>query len=1316
MTTTTQAYTTAEKQRLERLTLSYYRAIAAEEAYQDFTAAAPDGVYNSGSIRADIASATRHLTFEDARGINNLEQVKAALNDSNFRSNRGVFRKVGIVTGVDPEHYGGEWGVELEDTSGLWGQLTGNPSVDIGMAADETTLRAAKDDLYYNTGEQVIFGGLNADLGQPNLASKNPPRPLPGQDGGPYPGHYGLYEYIMSPRVAQFLLAKDPAAGDANALIKLCLTTLEQHRVYQSMVAAEAPLPTNGAANTTQFDNSQLIHARSVLLERVMTKVQARPAKWQDFLPTAQTTFNIRAILERGESYQTFARLIEKTHKFAPFRSKEQSDVEPEARATYGYIKDLVTDNKISTLYDGLIKEAGRLLGGPYEDYREEYVKDEIKAIKEFFGVPGADGTELTDAPALATIEEVVKEEQAGSQARKGIAAAARRLTALDMQCYLLEHIRSIHGQRVDPTGKFASNYKHVTQVSTDNKSGPALLINAIRTGHIGEASMEVLLNLCPDVYALLQPYIRIYRVDYDTEGKVKGEPLELHIPSFLGNSVQADRGVEGITGGSRGRHAGSGLRSFSWELKGVQPAEVDNNITAKMEIYFQSIDDFFRGASQAGESGAPNFLDLIINSPAVKRANSGAANRSSKCARKNLYRHYEGENYRIKVIAGWAVPDDHSLKHATANIFGGADADALANAIRSTQVALYLQQVRHNLNFQEDGSVILDIDYQASLAGLLTGPTANILSDSPNVLKDKLKILKDETDRLRDISSPTAQDKQDLEEYAELRKKILNEDRLIKYRKFLQGLLAQDCNIASRIYSMPVDLNELLLTPYNALTPEQRAARAKRRNDPSFSTSITTPDALNLTLLGAFNKAQKLEGGKTVGEVFDESEQARYIAIQEKREQFKFIPFMFLGDLIDNAVEQIKINNAGAALNFRTLLADADIVDPLIAMQILNFDCLDEDDIRNRGFLSKLKETDIFSLKGPNGVQLKINLGDIPISLDAFQVWFKDNVIRKDKDKYYLLHFIKSICADLISKAFDSDCFGADYNFKQRFDAQPLTLKKSPLPPEISAAVLGGRMPMATAHAGNTIPALIVMPTDSRPSNLKGEYGDDLAKGIYHHYIGASCGPLKTLSFNREDQEFLREMKIQKEGALGPEQLRELYSANIELMGNNLYQNGAYIYINPTLVDATKEELDYLGLHGYYLVTSVSSKITPEGFDTSITALHEGIEFGENPTTTPEVFAGNAEFNGGPPPNFATLSTDYWKIRQQTADLEAAAAAGDEGARSQLESEETAREGGFRLRTGDVVDEVVEHFPVVGPGYTIVKRKLFEWLRNRED
>jgi hypothetical protein len=147
----------------------------------------------------------------------------------------------------------------------------------------------------------------------------------------------------------------------------------------------------------------------------------------------------------------------------------------------------------------------------------------------------------------------------------------------------------------------------------------------------------------------------------------------------------------------------------------------------------------------------------------------------------------------------------------------------------------------------------------------------------------------------------------------------------------------------------------------------------------------------------------------------------------------------------------------------------------------------------------------------------------------------------------------------------------------------------------------------------------MILFSTDAAGRNLVGDFNKDLQKGIYHHYIGASCGLMRKLDFQREDQPFLREAKIQKAGALGAEQLRELYSVNITLVGSNLYKNGNYIYVSPLLINSTKEQMTLLGLHGYYLVTSVSSEITENSFTTSIRALQEGIEFrNDGPTGNP--------------------------------------------------------------------------------------------------
>jgi hypothetical protein len=262
------------------------------------------------------------------------------------------------------------------------------------------------------------------------------------------------------------------------------------------------------------------------------------------------------------------------------------------------------------------------------------------------------------------------------------------------------------------------------------------------------------------------------------------------------------------------------------------------------------------------------------------------------------------------------------------------------------------------------------------------------------------------------------------------------------------------------------------------------------------------------------------------------------------------------------------------------------------------------------------------------------INIGDIPISTEAFQLFFKNRVVKKNRETYHFLYFIKELCGELITKALNKTCFGPDISFQQRFDVRPLTYipedqSAQPQPASKYVRTLARQADiLPSTPIGDTRQALILLPTDSRPRNLTGDYESDTNKGIFHHYIGASCGLLKTLQFSREDQEYLREAKIQREGALGAEQLRELYSSRLELVGNNLYKNGMYIYINPTLLDASEMELDYLGLHGYYLVTGVESTVTPTGFNTTLTALHEGIEFNA-PALSVEIYNVEAE----PPP-----------------------------------------------------------------------------------
>ena len=561
---------------------------------------------------------------------------------------------------------------------------------------------------------------------------------------------------------------------------------------------------------------------------------------------------------------------------------------------------------------------------------------------------------------------------------------------------------------------------------------------------------------------------------------------------------------------------------------------------------------------------------------------------------------------------------------------------------------------VQHQINFNQNGSLELSISYRASLAGLLSGRTSNILDESGKTLakdiEDVESKIKNEKEEIAE-NATRAQKEASQSRVEELQKEIKELraiDRNVKYKKLLKKLFFSnnsDTNTISgtKIHSLSVNPYELSQTSYEELSPEARAARVKRKLGTSLE--IDTVASVSTATIDALNE-NKAGSGKDINDIVAKAEFKRFQDL-EKANRVS-IPYFYLGDLFDAILEQIKENYPQElgqdGLNFKFFMSDVEMIDPLQAFKIENLE-----NLLSCGYsLRDISKVEIFATENPesfsqlNGIYRTMNIGDIPVSLDAFQVWFKNNVIKNERSNYYLLFFIKDVCKDLISAALSSKCFGDGFKFEQRFDARPLTVntttgRRSRYTPSKTYTVPQLRAGVRAVHeAPNPSfvePALILYSTDSKPHALTGrDPSGDAAKGIYHHYLGSVCGLVKSINFQREDQPYQRESRIQKQGALGPEQLRELYSTNIELVGNNLYKNGMYIYVNPSLINADRSYLDYLGLHGYYLVTKVESTITPSGFDVSIRALHEGIDFKQQ-ALQPSALAINPDIAPEDPP-----------------------------------------------------------------------------------
>jgi hypothetical protein len=856
---------------------------------------------------------------------------------------------------------------------------------------------------------------------------------------------------------------------------------------------------------------------------------------------------------------------------------------------------------------------------------------ENLNSLDRLFNAASNDnqGPEVADDEDRKQVEEEQKRDLY-AEARNEANRNRRALTPTDLQCYLLENI----GRLSQREGILSSTYRHCSMLDTNRN--PALVLNEMEK-RLTQEEAEALLAICPEVQAALVPYFKLYRVDYDRQGKPlvrkgpNGEPrsndIEFEIPNFI-----SETDIAQITTSGTGRIPGAGMKKFSWSLDGVQPATVDNNITATLELYFQTVNDFFQDTYKAGNPEKPTFLDLIIASPGADTdsetetdddpgADPGSPAQCTKKIDSQLSERYDGARFRIKAVAGWASPPNLLEMFPS---LGKATADALQSALNKQKTTLFLQQTRHDIDFAQDGSLKLTINYQAALTGILTAQSANIFAPrtiATAELESRREVIS-ELEEQAQKSGSTSKDKKALKKALEDYKTLQEQDKLIRYRKLLEGLFC-----SGKIYNLAIPRTHLLLPPLMDMSPGERAGRAKTRQSSALRITQGGDSSVLLEALATGDDAE------TVATATSEILTQKYDEIGPggRAKSIIFGSFFYLGDLIDNVLTQIKLNNNTVkGLDVPFVLSETPMIDPLQAYKIENIEEVVKctQNLEDAKFIDDLHRQDPFNFPKGVGVIQLINIGDIPISVDAFQVWFKDKVVKPGKSHYYLLHFVKDLCADLISGALTSGCFGGNLKFVQRFDCQPFSLntKQGPLRPNrhVDLETLRNRV-VKVDDSSNTADVrlgLLLMSTDTKPKGLKGmeSYADDTASGVYHHYLGSPCGLVKTINFNREDQPYLRESKIQREGSLDASQLRELYSANIELYGNTLYRNGSYIYINPRLLGARDKQLRTLGLHGYYMVTAVKSEISETGFNVSIRALAEGQEFESEKFLSPMV------------------------------------------------------------------------------------------------
>ena len=136
----------------------------------------------------------------------------------------------------------------------------------------------------------------------------------------------------------------------------------------------------------------------------------------------------------------------------------------------------------------------------------------------------------------------------------------------------------------------------------------------------------------------------------------------------------------------------------------------------------------------------------------------------------------------------------------------------------------------------------------------------------------------------------------------------------------------------------------------------------------------------------------------------------------------------------------------------------------------------------------------------------------------------------------------------------------------------------------------------------------------DPSLGNLQGDFEQDNHSGIHHIYFGADSGVLKKASFQKTDQEYLPEARFASEGNFRFNQLANVYDVSLEMVGNNLFKVGQYVYFDTGPMGAgqswernedgtVRSWANLMGLGGYHLVTEVANSISLSGYNTTVKA-----------------------------------------------------------------------------------------------------------------
>jgi hypothetical protein len=677
------------------------------------------------------------------------------------------------------------------------------------------------------------------------------------------------------------------------------------------------------------------------------------------------------------------------------------------------------------------------------------------------------------------------------------------------------------------------------------------------------------------------------------------------------------------------GRGGGVGLKSFNWTSLGNSSGNMFT-FGAEIELFFESIEEITRvrridpDVTKSGKPIETSFADLIIQQ---LKAPGGA---------------YNPNYYRIKALIGWNVPK---------NSKSGLVSNDFIEEMSDSNLSLYLSLNSHEISFEEDSSITLKLKYTAYIEALAQSPSdSNILYSDNSQYITNIGTKKEEQEKLaaQYAETPTTQLENKLKNLESEIKKIESENIESIYSRILSYIYQNKTPSGASIIKYAIvdetafdTFTSIIGNSFNNQTTEEQIDSYNKsinslKNKITVSISNESPtSSTDKSAAHPQNDDEVKSSLKDTMENYEKqlqglSEKQKIAASQAKASgtvspAYKVIPYFYLGDLLEAVLKGMY--NSGKELPQKELKV---LLGPLRFYDYGSLVTTGEPLNRPKNLTNSSGKT----IKYYTGKSEVINIADIPISLSIYSNWFLKNIVDEGVFNMTFREFISSILNDLVLRATSVDT----YSFVPRQRTR-LVFKTKVLPQlsytrfikkaegyrykitEYVNSANGGPGPLI--HDPNEFYTdgekkkleniLFIYGTGDNPTDLIADYEEDIKRGIRHLYYGNETGMVKKINFKRVDNQLLRSNNIKLISSQAADKaviLREVYNADIEMFGNNIFEIGEMVYISPILFGTSKTGVDHkdretfvknLGIGGYYTILKINSSITDGAYDTTL-------------------------------------------------------------------------------------------------------------------